>query len=260
MEPDLRVVIAGFGPFPGAPSNPSGRLATALARLRRPALANIEITSHVFATAYTAVDRDLPKLLARNPDVVLIFGLAGRRRHICIETRARNARSILFPDANGYSPERAAIELGEALSRTGNAPFHQLLNVLRQNKLPARLSRDAGAYLCNYAYWRALQNIENGRPLVQFVHIPSVNTTPRRGRFKRRALPLSRFVTAGENLLIALLSASRRARQEPTEARRLSGSAQSQTRSNCASSAARSGRARRVRSPRVVETGRSAPP
>ena len=24
MERDLRVVIAGFGPFPGAPSNPSG--------------------------------------------------------------------------------------------------------------------------------------------------------------------------------------------------------------------------------------------
>ena len=115
----MRVVIAGFGPFPGAPSNPSGRLATALARLRRPALANIEITSHVFATAYTAVDRDLPKFLARNPDVVLIFGLAGRRRHICIETRARNARSILFPDVNGYSPERAAIELGETLIADG---------------------------------------------------------------------------------------------------------------------------------------------
>jgi pyroglutamyl-peptidase len=64
---NMRVVIAGFGPFPGAPSNPSGRLALALARRRRPALAGIEITSHVFETAYHAVDRDLPKLLARSP-------------------------------------------------------------------------------------------------------------------------------------------------------------------------------------------------
>ena len=77
MERDLRVVIAGFGPFPGAPSNPSGCLANALARRRRPALADVEIASHVFTTAYTAVDRDLTKLLAQNPDVVLIFGLAG---------------------------------------------------------------------------------------------------------------------------------------------------------------------------------------
>ena len=95
----MRIVIAGFGPFPGAPSNPSGRLAIALARRRRPALAEIEITSHVFATAYSAVDRDLPKLLARKPDVILIFGLAGRRREVCVETRARNKRSILFPDS-----------------------------------------------------------------------------------------------------------------------------------------------------------------
>ena len=94
----MRVLIAGFGPFPGAPSNPSGHLATALARRRRPALAEVDITSHVFATAYAAVDRDLPKLLAQQPDVVLIFGLAGRRRDNCIEKRAgsgvrRNAAS-----------------------------------------------------------------------------------------------------------------------------------------------------------------------
>ena len=248
MERDLRIVIAGFGPFPGAPANPSSRLAAALARRRRPALADIEITSHVFTTAYAAVDRDLAKLLARKPDVVLIFGLAGRRQHICIETRARNARSILFPDANGYSPERAAIERGQTRSRTGNAPFHQLLNVLRRNKLPARLSRDAGAYLCNYAYWRALQHVRGMHPLVQFVHIPSISAAPQRGTFKRRPPTLSRLVAASENLLIALLAASRRLRQYSTEARRLSESAQPQSRSNCAGSAARNVRAPRARS------------
>src|SRR5215813_13814118 len=117
----MRVIVAGFGPFPGAPSNPSGRLAIALARRRRPALAGIEIMSHVFATAYAAVDRDLPKLLAQKPDVVLIFGLAGRRRDACIETRARNARSILFPDVRGHCPDQRTIDVGESALR-GNAP------------------------------------------------------------------------------------------------------------------------------------------
>jgi pyroglutamyl-peptidase len=256
----IRVMIAGFGPFPDAPSNPSGRLATALARRRRPALADIEITSHVFTTAYVAVDRDLAKLLARNPDVVLIFGLAGRRRHICIETRARNARSVLFPDVDGYRPAHAAIERGQPRSRRGNAPFHRLLNVLRQNKLPARLSRDAGAYLCNYAYWRALQHVGGRQPLVQFVHIPSINAAGRRGIFKPRRPTLSRLVAAAEGLLIALLAASRRLRQQATEAPPSPEYARRQSRSNYASSAARSGRARRVRSPRAAETGRSAPP
>jgi pyroglutamyl-peptidase len=197
----MRIVIAGFGPFPGAPSNPSARLAVALARRRRPALAGIKITSHIFPTAYAAVDRDLPKLLARKPDVVLIFGLTGRRRELCIETRARNARSLIFPDASGWHPERAAIERGETRALRGNAPFAHLLNAVRRAALPARLSRDAGAYLCNYAYWRALRHVHNGRPLVQFVHIPPIAVAP-----------LSRLIVAGENLLIALLLASRRSR------------------------------------------------
>ena len=37
----MRVLITGFGPFPGAPFNPSAALAKALARRRRPALAGI---------------------------------------------------------------------------------------------------------------------------------------------------------------------------------------------------------------------------
>jgi pyroglutamyl-peptidase len=207
---NMKVVIAGFGPFPGAPSNPSGRLAIALARRRRPALAGIEIMSHVFATSYAAVDRDLRNLLAHKPDVILMFGLAGRRRHICIETRARNARSLIFPDVGGSRPERAAIETGPARELRGNAPFAQLLHAVQRTVLPARLSRDAGAYLCNYAYWRALESKQNNNVLVQFVHIPSIAVTPRRGAFKRRTPPLSRLVTAGENLLITLLAARRR--------------------------------------------------
>jgi pyroglutamyl-peptidase len=232
----LRVVIAGFGPFPGAPSNPSGHLAIALARRRRPALAGIEITSHIFATAYAAVDRDLSELLARKPDVLLIFGLAGRRRHVCIETRARNARTVLFPDASGWRPERAVIEPAQR-ALTGNAPFPRLLNALRRNALPARLSRDAGAYLCNYAYWCALQHVQAGRPLVQFVHIPWVSAMPRRASAIRRALPLPRLVTGCEDLLLALIAASRKSNLLPIAALPLTGSARHQNQSNFATSA-----------------------
>jgi pyroglutamyl-peptidase len=244
----MRIVIAGFGPFPGAPSNPSGRLAIALARQRRPALAGIEITSHVFATAYSAVDRDLPKLLARKPDVILIFGLAGRRREVCVETRARNKRSILFPDVRGYQPKHAVIEVGQPGALKGNAPFPRLLNVLRQNALPARLSHDAGAYLCNYAYWRALRHARDGRPLVQFVHIPWISATPRRATSLRRPLPLSRLVAAGENLLIALVAAGRRLNPPPIAAHLSAERAQPQSHSSCASSARRSAKAPRARS------------
>src|SRR5215472_16162748 len=214
----MRIVIAGFGPFPGAPSNPSGQLATALARRRRPALAGIDIVSHVFATAYDAVDRDLPKLLARKPDVLLIFGLAGRSREICIETRARNTRSVLFPDVGGWRPGRATIEPTER-ALTGTAPFPRLLSALRRTGAPARLSRDAGTYLCNYVYWRALRGARDGRPLVQCVHIPWASSTPRRGTIKRRAPPLSGVVSACDQLLVTLIAISRLSNPPPSAAR-----------------------------------------
>jgi pyroglutamyl-peptidase len=205
----MRVVLAGFGPFPGAPFNPSAVLIEALSRRRRPALAGIELTTHIFATVYAAVDRDLLKLFATKPDIVLIFGLAGRRRELCVETRAQNAASVLFPDTSGYRPKSGLITRNKGQSRRGNAPFARLLGAARSVGIPARLSRDAGRYLCNYAYWQALQKSRHGRPLIQFVHIPPVRLSPRRRRVQRRSLSLPPLLAAAEALLIALVAASR---------------------------------------------------
>jgi len=207
----MRVVLAGFGPFPGAPVNPSGVLAKALVRSRRPALAVLDRSASVFATSYAAVDRGLPKLFAEKPDIVLVFGLAGRRREVCIETRARNAVSVLFPDASRHRPSRSSIKLGGPRALSGHAPFAQLAGAVRARNVPVRLSRDAGRYLCNYIYWRALERAPNGRPLVQFVHIPAVTLNPQRKRHRnRRALSLADVIRAGESVLIALAAANRR--------------------------------------------------
>jgi len=207
----MRALLIGFGPFPGAPFNPSAVLVKALARRRRPALAETVCTTHVFATTYAAVDHDLPRLFAQKPDIILMFGLAGRRRHLCIETRARNAVSVLFPDASGHRPQRGVIVPGGEAALHGAAPFADLLGAMRGRRIPARLSRDAGRYLCNYAYWRALERARGGWPLVQFVHIPPASLTPRPRRQNGLSGPsFAALVPAGEALLIALMAASRR--------------------------------------------------
>jgi pyroglutamyl-peptidase len=207
----VRVLLIGFGPFPGAPFNPSTVLVKSVARRRRPALANISITTHIFATEYAVVDREAPKLLAVKPDIVLMFGVAGRRRHLCIETRARNAVSVLFPDASGHRPPRGDIMPGGPAALRGAAPFADLLGALRGGPIPARLSRDAGRYLCNYAYWRMLERTRDRRLLVQFVHIPPVRLSPRaRRRLGRRSPSFPALIDAAERVLIALIAASRR--------------------------------------------------
>ena len=160
----VTILVTGFGPFPGAPFNPTETLVKRLARLRRPGLADAKIVPHVFPTSYAAVDRDLPKLIGKHkPDALLMFGLAPRTSVLRIETRARNALALL-PDAGGNSPRRAAIVPGKPPAVAMPAPARHLLAAARTAGVPAVLSRDAGRYLCNYLCWRAVETAaQNGR-------------------------------------------------------------------------------------------------
>ena len=107
------VLITGFGPFPGAPFNPTPPLVARLLRLRRPALDEVELSSHIFPVTYQAVDRELPKLLAKQrPHALLMFGLASRTHYLRIETRARNAVTTLWPDADHTRVRKGSIADG----------------------------------------------------------------------------------------------------------------------------------------------------
>ena len=178
----LTILVTGFGPFPGAPFNPTGPLVQRLARLRRPCLANAKIVPHIFPTGYAAVDRDLPKLLAKHkPDALLMFGLAPRARTLRIETRARNTVSLL-PDAGGVALRRLTIAAGGPAALAMPAPARRLLAAVRAAGVPATLSRDAGRYLCNYLCWRAAEAAgkKGGPRLAAFVHVPKIARTARR--------------------------------------------------------------------------------
>ena len=146
------ILITGFGPFPGAPYNPTIRLVERLVKLRRPALADVRIVGHVFETSYAAVDRDLPALLERHkPDALLMFGLAARTKYIRIETRARNALALL-PDVSGAVLRRSVIAPGGPLDRMMPAPHRRLLAAARAAGVPVKLSRDAGRYLVQLSF------------------------------------------------------------------------------------------------------------
>ena len=218
----VTILITGFGPFPGAPFNPTGPLAMALARRRNPALRRVRRIAHVFATSYEAVDRELPALLARErPDVLLMFGLASRRRLIRIETRARNALTGAVPDASGRLPIASLIAPGGRAALPLRAPAQRLVAAVRAAGIPAALSSEAGSYLCNYLCWRAAEAVERkGIPrLVAFVHVPNVQLPnvhanvriPVARRFRsprprqRPAITFDDLIRAGEAIMRAAL-------------------------------------------------------
>jgi pyroglutamyl-peptidase len=177
------VLVTGFGPFPGAPFNPTGPLVHRLSKLRLP---RTTIVTHVFETSYTAVDRDLPKLLKRHkPDAVLMFGLAVRARIVRIETRAQNGLAARL-DAAGTKPRRKTIVAGGAAAQRMALPAQALLAAVRKTGIPARLSRDAGLYLCNYLCWHATTatTASGGPRLAAFVHVPLVAEKAKKKRSK----------------------------------------------------------------------------
>jgi pyroglutamyl-peptidase len=213
MTEKLRILVTGFGPFPGAPYNPTQPLVARLTRLRRPAFSEVELSGHIFPVTYKAVDRELPELLARKrPQALLMFGLASRTAHVRIETRARNAVTMLWPDADHTRVRKGSIA-GSADAMMFGAHTAKLLRAADSTGIDARASRDAGSYLCNYLSWRAIESTcsDNGPALAAFVHVPLL---PRGAESRRKGtasrITLEQLVDAGEAMLLEMVRLARR--------------------------------------------------
>jgi pyroglutamyl-peptidase len=213
MTGTLRILITGFGPFPGAPWNPTMPLVTRLLGLRRPAFEDVELSGHIFPVTYKAVDRELPELMAqRRPHVLLMFGLASRTRHLRIETRARNAVTMLWPDADQTRSPTGRI-VGGAGAKMFGPHSARLLRAALATGIDARASRDAGSYLCNYLSWRAIEAArgDNGLRAAAFVHVP---LTARGAMSARKgtshSITLEQLVDAGEAMLLEMVKLARK--------------------------------------------------
>jgi len=220
VSENLRILITGFGPFPGAPWNPTQPLVARLTKLRRPAFADVEFSSHIFPVTYKAVDRELPQLLKRyRPQALLMFGLASRTAHVRIENRARNAVTMLWPDAAQTRSRTGSIGLGPDAAMFGPHTA-KLLRAARLTGIDARASRDAGAYLCNYLSWRAIECVATNDDLglAAFVHIPLLardGTSARKGISR---ITLEELVDAGETMLLEMVKQARKLRQKAKSA------------------------------------------
>ena len=216
MSDKLRILITGFGPFPGAPFNPTQPLVARLLRLRRPAFGDVELSGHIFPVTYRDVDRQLPDLLKeRRPQALLMLGLANRTPYVRIETRARNAVTTLWPDADRTRARKGSIS-GGADAQMFGPHTAKLLRAAIATGVDARGSRDAGSYLCNYLSWRAIEatRADHGPRLAAFVHVPLIGRdggSPLKGT---APITLDELVDAGEAMLLEVVKLTRHAVRE----------------------------------------------
>lgn len=166
-----RLLVTGFGPFPGAPRNPTETLVAGLAEESPEALGASAVKAAVLPTDYRRSWEKLRRLYAAfAPDVVVHFGLSQRIEAIHVERIGRNFVNPARPDAAGYAPAsgRARRSGPEALQAT--LPVSDIVAALTTAGFPAAPSENAGAYVCNATLYRSLH--AGGAPRVGFIHVP----------------------------------------------------------------------------------------
>jgi pyroglutamyl-peptidase len=165
-----RVLLTGFGPFPGVAENSSGWLAETLAA--RKLAHDVELHGYVLPTEWNAVAAFAPDLhSALQPHVMIHFGVSPSARSLRIERSAHNQTAPRH-DASGRLPVTPAISpAGTARIDTG-LPVSEIAAHLRAQGFAASASPSCGRYLCNFLYYRSLEWAQAQGRNALFVHVP----------------------------------------------------------------------------------------
>ena len=167
----MRILMTGFGPFPGVPRNPSQSVVE-----RFPdRLAGREIHRVVLPTIYEEARIKIESLLAETtPDICLCLGVA-RDAFLRLETVARNHGTIGVADQSG-TVRSGPIEPGGPDTYPCTLPFAAVHDALKRRGIAAELSDDAGGYVCNHVFYSARHAIARLglETACGFLHVPPV--------------------------------------------------------------------------------------
>jgi pyroglutamyl-peptidase len=152
-----RTLVTGFGPFMEVKENPSSKVAEELGR-----------PYHVLEVTYDAVEDFIFHLDPDSFDRLLLIGVAPSRAHISAELFARNTYGGA-PDMRGETRSGPIQQEQPLLLGTTLFGEDALSEILVHNSR-MRLSLNAGTYLCNFAYYKALSTFPSKQ--IGFLHIP----------------------------------------------------------------------------------------
>jgi len=169
-----RILVTGFGSFPGVPLNPTAALIQSLQAEPPAAPQGASLFFEVLDVEYRTLPARLEALGREiEPDIAVHFGVSGRAAAFTVERRAQNRVCAGRPDQGGYVPTDAFIREGHD-DCPSSLPVELLVQALEEQELPASLSDDAGDYLCNFLlFLSAGGHCPGFTPgMSGFVHVP----------------------------------------------------------------------------------------
>ena len=176
------VLVTAFEPFGGETVNASWEAARALDGWRSGDWVAVARRLPCVYGACVAEFVEAFELLA--PEAVLMTGQAARRGLVSVESVARNRAGASTPDNRGVTG--AAVMLSGPALLEATLPANDIARAIRAAGAPARVSSNAGDYVCNHLFYGALSTLIEkapGTPAV-FIHLPATpgQTPPRASR------------------------------------------------------------------------------
>jgi pyroglutamyl-peptidase len=182
------ILVTGFEPFGGETVNASWEAAQRLEGWRH---GEFMAVARRLTCAYEAsVTECVHAIETLRPAAVLMSGQAAQRRAVNIERFARNLDDATAPDNLGVLRRRIKINAKAPERLEALASFRALAAAIREAGLPARVSTNAGAYVCNHLYFGVLQYLRDRPDSVGavFLHLPA---TPKQSPKSANAARLS---------------------------------------------------------------------
>jgi pyroglutamyl-peptidase len=183
------ILVTGFEPFGGETVNASWEAAH---RLEGWAHGQFAAVARMLPCAYDAsVIEFIRAIETLRPDAVMMTGQAARRAAVSVERFARNLDDAPAPDNRGALRRAVKIADGAPERLEATAPVGEIARAIREAGYPARVSTNAGGFVCNHLYFGALQHLSGlGRAIpAVFLHLPATpeQTPPRASKTRLSA-------------------------------------------------------------------------
>jgi pyroglutamyl-peptidase len=202
------ILVTGFEPFGGETVNASWEAAQRLEGWRHGGTVAV---ARLLPCAYDASVKKLVNAIETvRPDALLMTGQAARRGVVCVERFAHNLDDATAPDNDGARRRGLRIARGAPEWLEARASVRTIARAINEAGIPARMSRNAGAFVCNHLYFGALQYLAYKRSSVPavFVHLPVTPEQGPRGASANRLTP-AQAAAALRAAAIAILDRSK---------------------------------------------------
>jgi pyroglutamyl-peptidase len=184
----MRILVTCFGKFHDFSENPSKNVLEQIKHLTKETK-NVEFEWEELDVVFNKVDNFIEHV-NHNHDLIIHLGVATGAEKIRFELNAHNIKD--GKDTNGVCFSNSPIQDGEYKIET-TFPIELMYDFVEKNKNVAEISNDAGAYLCNYVYFKSLSKSYSKSKII-FIHVADYQNNKKATTAEEQGLLIYNFI------------------------------------------------------------------